>query len=186
MPKLTACMSSTWSAALDLVCLFIYFFMQNWILRYTCKYFFQHVLKFSFYNLRFFKSFRNLVMCFVFSLKDISSGFRKIHPGKIPTHQTPAGKCPPPKSSPRKFPPGIFPPLSLSFFTTSSLNTSSINIRGVGKECSCNPPLMKNFDMPRKAQCFHLRKISNNQHKLTMYSDRFPSWNLSFVNIQYY
>ena len=38
--------------------LFLSFFMQNWILRYTCNYFFQHVLKFSFYNLRFLKALR--------------------------------------------------------------------------------------------------------------------------------
>ena len=56
--KLTACMSSTWSAVLYLVCLFFSFFMQNWILRYTYKYFFQHVLKFSFYNLHFLKALR--------------------------------------------------------------------------------------------------------------------------------
>ena len=126
-------------------------------------------------------------MCFVFSLKDISSGFRKI----LPFRENPFIKHPlenplPKKSSPRNFPPGIFPPISLSFFTISSLNTSSINIRGVGDECTCNPPLMKNFDMTRTAQCSHLRKTSNNQHKLTMYSDRFPTRNLSFVNIEYY
>ena len=38
--------------------LFFSFFMQNWILRYTYKYFFQHVLKFSFYNLHFLKALR--------------------------------------------------------------------------------------------------------------------------------
>ena len=46
------------SAVLYLVCLFCSFFMQNWILRYTCKYFFQQVLKFSFYNFCFFKALR--------------------------------------------------------------------------------------------------------------------------------
>ena len=29
-------------------------------------------------------------------------------------------------------------------------------------------------------------KNSNNQHKLAMFSDRFPSWNLLFVNIECY
>ena len=51
---------------LYLVCLFS-FFMQNWILQYTCKYFFHHVLNFFFYNLIFLKA---LVMCFAFSLKE--------------------------------------------------------------------------------------------------------------------
>ena len=30
------------------------------------------------------------------------------------------------------------------------------------------------------------RKNRNNQHKLKIYSSRFPSWNLFFVNIEYY
>ena len=38
--------------------LFFSFFMQNWILWYTCKYFFQHVLTFFFYNLCFLKALR--------------------------------------------------------------------------------------------------------------------------------
>ena len=38
--------------------IFFSFFMQNLILRYTCKYCFQHVLKFSFCNLRFLKALR--------------------------------------------------------------------------------------------------------------------------------
>ena len=41
-----------------LVCLFFSFFRQYWILRYNYKYFFQHVLKFSFYNLHFLKALR--------------------------------------------------------------------------------------------------------------------------------
>ena len=68
--KLTACMSSTWSAVLYLVCLFFSFLMQNWVLRYTCKYFFQHVLNF-FSIVCIFKSFKNVVMCFVFSYKKL-------------------------------------------------------------------------------------------------------------------
>ena len=51
--KLTAFMSTNWSAVLYLICLFFSFSIQNWIIWYTCKYFFQHVLKFSFYNLHF-------------------------------------------------------------------------------------------------------------------------------------
>ena len=34
---------------------------------------------------------------------------------------------------------------------------------------------MKNFDMSRIAQCSHLRKNSNNQRKLTIPGNRFPS-----------
>ena len=51
--------------------IFFIFFMQNWIVRYICKYFFQHVLKFL-SIIYIFKSFKNF-MCFIFSLKDISS-----------------------------------------------------------------------------------------------------------------
>ena len=35
--------------------LFFSFFMENWMLRYFSKYFFQNVLKFCFYNLHFLK-----------------------------------------------------------------------------------------------------------------------------------
>ena len=45
--------STTWSMWYIWFVCFFSFFMQNWILRYTCKYLFQHVLKFSFYNLHF-------------------------------------------------------------------------------------------------------------------------------------
>ena len=41
-----------------------------------------------------------------------------------------------------------------------------------GGECTCTSSL---DDMSRTAQCSHLRKNSNNQRKLTMSSDRFPS-----------
>ena len=41
----------------------------------------------------------------------------------------------------------------------------------MGGECTCTSS--------------HLRKNSNNQRKLTMPSDRFPSPSLSFVNIVY-
>ena len=64
------CMAATWSAVLYLVCLFFSFLMQNWVLRYTCKYFFQHVLNF-FSIVCIFKSFKNVVMCFVFSYKKL-------------------------------------------------------------------------------------------------------------------
>ena len=120
------------------------------------------------------------------SYKICSEGSRKISPGKITTHQTPPWKIPPP---PRKFPPGIFPPISLSFFTLSSLNTSSIS--GGGEEnVHKNSPRTNilrfwKFWYLQNSSMFHLRKNSNNQHIL-MSSNKFPSWNLSFVNIEYY
>ena len=45
-------------------------------------------------QLAFFKSFKNLVMCFLFSLKNIPWGSRKILPGKIPTWKIPPIKFP--------------------------------------------------------------------------------------------
>ena len=120
----------------------------------------------------------------------VFKGSRKIPPGKIATrkiatHQTPPWKNHPPENShPENFHQEYSHPFYyLSFFTMSSFNTSSIN--GRGGNVHVHPPRMKNFDMSRTAQCSHLRKNSNNQRKLTMSSDRFPSWNLSFVNIEY-
>ena len=61
------------SAVLDLVCLFLSFFMQNWIIWYICV----NVSFNMFWNflskICVFKSFKNSVMFFVFALKDISS-----------------------------------------------------------------------------------------------------------------
>ena len=59
--KLTACMSTTWSAVLYLICLFFSFFMQNWLLWYTCKYLFQHFLS---------------IICFFKKLEELSDVFR--------------------------------------------------------------------------------------------------------------
>ena len=54
-------------------------------------------------------------------------------------------------------------------------NPESQGPGGGGENVHANSPNMKDFDMPGTAQCSQWRRNSNNQHKLTMYSDVFPS-----------
>ena len=129
------------------------------------------VLKYLLTTLQSNKASKSDFICFLMSnfrgvFRTLSNGSRKIPPGKIPTHQTPPWKILPGKS----------------FLTISSINTSSI---AGWKNVHVHSPRMKNYDMSRTAQCSYLTKNSNNQRKLTMSSDRVPSWNLSFVNIEY-
>ena len=128
-------------------------------------------------QLAFFKSFKNLVMCFLFSLKNIPWGSRKILPGKIPTWKIP----------PIKFPSGKFSTGKLIVFLHYFFTQHFVHKwgKGGGGNVHANSPNTKNFDMPGTAQCSQWRRNSNNQHKLTVYSDGFPSWDLSLVNIKH-
>ena len=102
----------------------------------------------------------------------------KFSPGKFPTIKLPPGKISPTKIPTQKM------EYSHPFHCLSSLFLHLILCPQMGKNVHVHPPRMKNFYMSRKAQCSCFRKNSNNQHKLTMSSNRFPSWNLSLVNIE--
>ena len=92
------------------------------------------------------------------------------------------GKFPPGKFPPIKLPPGIFPPILLSFFTIFSLNASSINGRRIYIYIL---PGWKILICPERLNFPTWEKIAIIKRKLTMSCDRFPSWNLSLVNIEY-
>ena len=99
-----------------------------------------------------------------------NQGSRKISPEKIPTHQTPPWKIPT-----QKIPTWNIPTHFINCFSSLFFHLILVHL---------HPPRMKNFYMSRTAQYSYLRKNSNNQRKWTMSSDRFPSWILSFVNIE--
>ena len=108
----------------------------------------------------------------------------KFPPGKTPTRKIPTHQTPPGKFSPEKFPPGIFPPFSLIVFLHYFFTWYFVH--KWGENVHVYPPRMKIFICPERLSVPTWEKNSNNQRKLTMSSDRFPSWNLSFVNIEYY
>ena len=84
----------------------------------------------------------------------------KFSPGKFPPIKLSPGKFPPP----RKFPAQKIPPWNIpTHFINcpSSLFLHLIFRPQMGGDCTCTSS--------------HLRKNSNNQRKLTMSSDRFPS-----------
>ena len=144
-----------------------------------------------------FPRFRDFRFCPILEIKNLETsetfrllqffGSRKILPGKTPTRKIPTHQTTPWKISPRKILTQKIPTLNIPTHFINCLSSLFLHLilrPQMGRECTWHLPRIKNFDMSRTAQCSHLRKNSNNQRKLTMSSDRFPSWNLSFVNIE--